>query len=243
MGLFEIIFKVRHDCPFGNLSIRFPSMKMFVWCNSEHDVIEIVADTLDYENIRRELDNTGIIAELTDEGKVHLITKKCTCSLDYSVACNIDKFNLLQIFPDIIQNGWVFYRVIAFKHIDVKRFFDSVEKKGLVAEVLRKVPFDGFIASSLTLTADALFSNLTEKQIDALLGAYSHGYYRLPRKSDVKKIASKRRVPRTTFEEHLRKAENKIIAGLVPYLQLFNQAHQTSKKKLVGKPGLTNRNP
>lgn len=39
------------------------------------------------------------------------------------------------------------------------------------SEILRKVDFDGFIASSLTLTADALFSDLTEKQMDALLTA------------------------------------------------------------------------
>ncbi len=48
-----------------------------------------------------------------------------------------------------------------------------LEAKGFVFDVVRKVPFDGFIASSLTLTADALLSNLTEKQTDALLTAYS----------------------------------------------------------------------
>jgi len=47
------------------------------------------------------------------------------------------------------------------------------------------------MASSLTLTADAPFSDLAEKQMDALLTAYSHGYYRLPRKTDVKTILSR----------------------------------------------------
>lgn len=232
MELFEITFKVRHDCPFGNLSTKFPSMKMFIWCNSEHEVIEIVADSLDYKLIKRELGNIGIIAELTDEGNVHLITKECTCTLDNSVTRNIDKFNLLQIFPVNIQNGWEFYRIIAFKHSEIKQLFDSLDGRGFVVEVLRKIPFDGFIASSLTLTADALFSDLTEKQIDALLGAFSHGYYKLPRRADVKTIANKKRVPRTTFEEHLRKAENKLIAGLVPYLQLFRHTSTESKKRI-----------
>lgn len=57
------------------------------------------------------------------------------------------------------------------------------------SEILRKVDFDGFIASSLTLTADALFSDLTEKQMDALLTAYSNGYYSLPRKANVQDIS------------------------------------------------------
>lgn len=206
-------------------------MKMFIWCNSRHDIIEIVSDPLDYKKIREELGNK-IMAELTDREKVHLIAKKCSCLLDYSVTYNIEKFNLLQIYPDVIQNGWEFYRVIAFNHDDIKRFFDSLEKKDIEVEVLRKVPLDGFIASSLTLTADALFSDLTEKQINALLEAYSHGYYALPRKADVKTIANKKRVPRTTFEEHLRKAENKLITSLVPYIQLFKQASPEKRERL-----------
>jgi len=226
MTLFEISFRVRHDCPFGNLSARFPSMKMFVWCNTEHEVVEIIADSPDYANIKRELYSAGIIAEITDEGNVHLISKKCGCTLDNSVTRNIDLYHLLQIFPVSIQAGWEHYRVIAFKHSEIKRLFDGLERKGFVIEVLGKVPFDGYIASSLALTADALFSNLTERQMDALLTSYSYGYYRLPRKADVATIANRKRVPRTTFEEHLRKAENKLISGLVPYLQLFRQAFE-----------------
>lgn len=73
----------------------------------------------------------------------------------------------------------------------MKGLLQRLEEKGFVFEVLRKVPFDGFVASSLTLTVDALFSDLTEKQMDAFLTAYSNGYYKLPRKADVTTIASK----------------------------------------------------
>jgi len=124
----------------------------------------------------------------------------------------------------VYEKGWEYYRLIAFRHKDLKRFLERLEERGFVFDVLRKVPFDGFVASSLTLTADALFSDLTEKQMDALLTAYRHGYYRLPRETDVQTIANKRQVPRTTFQEHLKKAENKLVASLVPYVQLFKQA-------------------
>ena len=87
---------------------------------------------------------------------------------------------------------------------------------GWMIKILRKVPFDGFIASSLTISADTLFSNLTERQLDAILTAHRHGYYNLPRDADVQEIAAKKKVPRTTFQEHLKKAENKLVASLVP---------------------------
>jgi len=72
-----------------------------------------------------------------------------------------------------------------------------------------------------------LFSNLTEKQIDALVSAYSNGYFLLPRKADVKEIAFRKQVSRTTFQEHLNKAENKIMSALIPYIKLFSNIPAT----------------
>ena len=234
MTLFEVVFKVTHDCPFGNISRRFPSLKMFVWCNREHEVVEVIVEKLEeYSVVMEEISKIGgIIEEASDRHKVHLITKRCFCTMENSVGKNIDAFNLLHVSPVIYKQGWEYYRAIAFRHEDLKRLLQRLEEKGFVFEILRKVPFDGFIASSLTLTADALFSDLTEKQMDALLTAYMLGYYKLPRKADVKTIARKKRVPRTTFQEHLKKAENKLVASLVPYIQLFKQASPEKRKRL-----------
>ena len=44
MPLSEVVFKVMHDCPFSNISRNFPSLKMFVWCNREHEIVEIVVE-------------------------------------------------------------------------------------------------------------------------------------------------------------------------------------------------------
>jgi hypothetical protein len=175
---------------------------------------------------------SGIIDMLSDRNKVHLVMKSCFCLLENSVTKNIDECNLLHVAPVVYEQGWEYYRVIAFRHEDLEKLLQRLEEKGLMFEILRKVPFDSFIASSLTLTADALFSDLTGKQIDALLTAYRNGYYQLPRKADVKRIAFKERVPRTTFQEHLKKAENKLVAALVPYIKLFNHAPMEKRQKL-----------
>jgi len=234
MPLFEVVFKVTHDCPFGNISRKFPSLKMFVWCNREHEVVEaIVEKPEEYAAVMKETSKMdGLIEETSDGHKIHLITKECFCNLENSIGKNIDTFNLLHVLPVVYEQGWEYYRIIAFKHEDVNGLFRRLDSKGFTYEILRKVPFDGFIASSLTLTADALFSSLTEKQIDALLASFNSGYYNLPRKIPLTLIARKRRVPRTTFEEHLRKAENKLVAGLIPYLQLFKQASIKKRNKL-----------
>jgi predicted DNA binding protein len=235
MPLFEVVFRITHDCPFCNISKKFPSMKMFFWCNNEYDVIEIIAEKPEeYSSVVMELSKISkIVEESSDQHKVHIIMKTCACyTIENSVSKHIDNCTLLHVSPIVYEGGWEYYRIIAFRHKDLEKFCRNLKERGFIFDVLRKIPFDGLIASSLTLTADSLFSDLTEKQMSALLAAFNYGYYKLPRKADVSTIAAKKKVPRTTFQEHLKKAENKLIASLIPYIMLYRQTSEEKRKSL-----------
>ncbi len=234
MTLFEIVFRITHDCPFANISRKYPSLEMCSWCNGEHDVYELhVENGEEYDAIVKEISKLGeLVEESSDQQKAHLIIETCSCTRENSVGKNLQDFDLLHVSPIVYSKGWEYYRIIVFRHEDLKKFLERMEERGFVYEIVRKIPFDGFIASSLTLTADALFSELTDKQMDALLTAHNCGYYLFPRKNDVQSIAAKKRVPRTTFQEHLKKAENKIVASLVPYIQLYRYAPVEKRESL-----------
>ncbi|MDH5733370.1 MAG: helix-turn-helix domain-containing protein [Candidatus Bathyarchaeota archaeon] len=218
------------------MSRRFPSAKIFIWCNRENDVLEvIVKNPEDFPLVVEEIHanpSLGVLEETSDDRRLYLNVKECHCMREDTIVRHIGTLDILNIFPNMIENGWVYHRLIMFRHEDFEELLRRLEKWGWVFKILRKVPFNGFIASSLTLTADALFSDLTGKQIDAMLTAYRHGYYNLPRDSDIQTIAAKTRVPRTTFQEHLKKAENKLVTALVPYIQLFNHAPAEKRKSL-----------
>ena len=62
---------------------------------------------------------------------------------------------------------------------------------------------------------------MTNRRMNALLTAYKYGYYRLPRRITTEKLAELMTITRLTFEEHLRKAENKIMSAMAPYLKLL----------------------
>jgi len=223
MRLSEVVLKVKHDCPFSNIS-KLPDVRVFMWCNRQHEVTEIVtSNSQQSATVMEKLEEIpGHIEKFAEQNKIHLVAN-CLCTADNSIARIVDEFNLLHIQPIIHERGFEYHRLIVFKHEELKKLLERLEEKNLKAEVLRKIPFDGLIASSLTLTAGALSSGLTGKQIGALLAAYKRGYYVLPRKTDLKTIAAKEHVPRTTFEEHLKKAENKLMAKIVPYLQILSQ--------------------
>lgn len=245
MPLFDVALKAtflkthsQDQSIFTDLTRKFPSASVFIWCNRENDVIEIVVrNPEEYPLVMEEIHGLrsrilDVIEEITDDQRLYLNLHRCHCMSHDTIVRHIGKLNILNIFPNMIENGWVYHRLIVFRHKDLEELLTRFEKWGWFYKILRKVPFDGFVASSLTMSADALFSGLTEKQMEAVLTAHRHGYYNLPRAADVKAIAAKEKAPRTTFQEHLTKAENKLMAALVPNIKLFYLASPERKKNL-----------
>ncbi|MFW9833152.1 MAG: helix-turn-helix domain-containing protein [Candidatus Thorarchaeota archaeon] len=235
MPLFEVVFRARYKNPFGLITKDHPSTRIFQWCNDEYDIIELVLQKQeDYGEIRDDFTKSvEIVDEIHNGGNTHVITRMCACGGPGTVQNYLKDPNLLLIPPIAYEEGWEHLRLIAFKHENVKRLLAKLRENGFEVEIIRKKPFDGYIASSLTLTTDALFSGLTDKQVDALLTAYAQGYFRFPRGSDLQTIASKEKISRTTFLEHLKKAENKIITALIPHIQLFRRVPHDRKESMA----------
>jgi predicted DNA binding protein len=234
MALFEVAFRARYENPISNITLNNPSLKIYQWCNDKHDVIELVMHRQeDYHHLRDSISKVfEIVDEIHNGANTHIITRVCACGGPGTVIDYLGDPNLLLIPPIAYESGWEYFRLIAFRHENAKKLLTRLKEDGFEVEILRKSPFDGYIASSLTLTTDALFSGLTEKQIDALLTAYAQGYFRFPRGSDLQTIASRESISRTTFLEHLKKAENKIISALIPHIQLFRQIPQDRREAM-----------
>ena len=235
MPLFEVVFRAKYANPLCEITKDRPSVKIFQWCNDEHDVMELIMQKQeDYNKIRDDMTKAvKIVDEIHNGANTHVITKMCSCGGPGTVQSYLNDPGLLLIPPIAYENGWEHIRLIAFRNETVKKLLDELKKDNFDVEIIRKKPFDGYIASSLTLTTDALFSGLTDKQVGALLTAYAQGYFRYPRGADLQTIASKENVSRTTFLEHLKKAENKIITALIPHIELFRRVPQERKDSMA----------
>jgi predicted DNA binding protein len=66
-------------------------------------------------------------------------------------------------------------------------------------------------ALSVTIPLAGFLSDLTEKQLAALQLAIASGYYDSPRRVTTEDLAARVGIARTTFEEHLRKAEQRAL--------------------------------
>ncbi len=133
---------------------------------------------------------------------------------------SVSRHNLLYIPPVSHQAGWEHYRVVCFEARDIRRLFRELGRNGVVEVLSKKTIPDRSVTDSFTVSIGSLFAGLTEKQMDAFLMALDNGYYRIPKRSTLDQIAKFNQIPRTTYEDKVRRAESKIIQAIGPYIRM-----------------------
>jgi len=156
------------------------------------------------------------------EGNLQLIVKTCRCGkIVPNISELIEKNSCLQMQPETYYGGWEEYRVVGFRENDYKRMFEDLSRLGPLQIVQKRVVPEKSIRDAFVISVSSVFSELTGKQVSSLLAALEDGYYQVPKKTTAEEIAMKQKVPRTTFEEHLRKAESKILRAMAPYVRMY----------------------
>jgi predicted DNA binding protein len=224
MSAIEVQVKARIGNEIDILTGKYPSLKIWTWCNFQNDIHEIVSD--DQDELKAALeefkDFYHILEEAEISNSVRLITQKCICSKETTLHDNIQELEILNLMPVYSVGGENYYRFIAFKHEAFAELLKRGEEHGFQLEVLEMMPFNGMVSDNL-IPLNSMIANLTEKQIEAVVAAYNNGYYQTPRSVKVQNIADRIKVPRTTLQEHLNKAENKLISALVPQIILHSR--------------------
>ena len=224
---YEIAFKLQHDCPYTRFSREFPSIVVSHWCNWSKDVIEIAHNNRNEEylkegiqNLTREL-GTKIIRKTQVKSNVQMMIQHCACdNIPPPTLPDIERRNCLELQPATYTGGWEWYRIIAFSSQDIRNLFRDLDKHCTVEVVSRRAISEESVRDTFLLSSATLAGGLTNKQLKALITALDNGYYRFPRSSTAGEIAKRAGLPRTSFTDHLRKAENKVLLAVGPYLRL-----------------------
>jgi len=227
--MFQVTFRIQHDCPYTQFSIKHPDVKVVQWCNNRIHVMEI--DCPDIETFTRiEKDLSDLL--LWKGGKVlkksfldrnlQVILQTCRCSkISPNVSDVVEGNSCLCLSPEVFYGGWEEYKVIGFRENDYKKMFHELGELGPVEILEKRVLPEKSLRDTFAISMSSVFSELTNKQVDSLVAALEHGYYQIPKKATAEEIALKHHTPRTTFEEHLRKAESKILRSIAPYVRLY----------------------
>ena len=162
---------------------------------------------------------------------LQLILKTCCCgNISPNVADVVERNSCLEIPPETYYGGWEEYRVIGFRENDYKRMFQELGQLGPVEILEKRVLPRKSLRDTFAISMSSVFSGLTDKQVNSIVAALEYGYYQIPKKATAEEIALKHHTPRTTFEEHLRKAESKILRSIAPYVRMYaSSAHAVER--------------
>ena len=225
----ELTFRVPHEGLLGDFTRRRPGATVSVWCNWECEVVEVsgggpeAADEL--EALLRER-AAWLERHVLADG-ASLILMPCFGLPHDDVYERIDQHHCLHVPPLRVEDGHEVYTMVAFGDEKARALFASLREEGRKVELVAKRPLEVQpLLNSRAFGPNALFHGLTDRQMEALLLAFRHGHYREPRALTAAAIAESVGLSRSTFEEHLRKAENRLVANLAPYLEMYAKARR-----------------
>ena len=121
--------------------------------------------------------------------------------------------NIIFVKPTVNHyDGHEYWEVASWKREELEDFIKSLKSHMNVCEILKMEN------SPLT---DVYFPNVMPKlsthQKTALELAYRNGYYSYPRKVTLEQLAKIAKIGVSTFQEHLRKAELKLLPTIIEY--------------------------
>ena len=228
MTYYELVFKLQHDCPYNDFSRNYPSAVISHWCNWSRDVLEFAyRDLQEDSSIQKSIQDmtrtigAKVMRRSFARSNLQIVLQRCACDkISPPTLTVIERRNCLELQPAVYAKGWEWYRVIAFSERDIKSLFKDLEDTCNVTVISRRAIRDESVRDTYLISAASIFGTLTNKQAKALITALDNGYYRMPRGATAGEIAERMGLPRTSFADHLRKGENKVLQAMGVYLRL-----------------------
>lgn len=217
----EATFRVEGRGAFADLT-RDIDARIELWCNDHCDLLRVRGDT---DNALRESigELTGVRDSMAEGGEEVIVTEDCLERHEGTmVETYISRHDCLLLPPLNYEQGYKTCRVLALKPGNLTGVYRdlvahttvTVESKREVGESLQHPP---------QFTVGTEMPTLSPRQREVLLRAHELGYYEIPRETTTAEIAATVGVQRRTAEQHLRRAENKLIETCVDFFAAIDQ--------------------
>lgn len=222
MPFFETRVRVQHPCPFCDLTVRFPDAHMALWCNFAGEVLHVEAtDAPQRESIRQAVaERLGLEGLFEEEGNAFTVTRTCKCDRSKAISAVAERLGLWILQPITMHGGWETYRFISTGPEEIRQFLEQARGLGTVEVVSHRQRARLDEVHNVDFYPAHLFDGLTERQMRAVMLAHEHGLLNVPSEASLEEVAAHEGLSRSTFGEHLRKAQQRLVANAYPYMKL-----------------------
>lgn len=155
----------------------------------------------------KELKKDKRIEQLDIHGDLTIeLVKKSKSELDLEVYDSFYNPEIIFVKPAFVdEDGWEYYEIGSWNRKAIEKIIGAV-KKNYESKLLKFINTKNY-----DLYLPKILPDLSIKQKEAISLAIKEGYYEFPKKTELKKLAEISKISFSTFREHLKKAENKLI--------------------------------
>lgn len=226
MPFLETRVRVQHVCPYCDFSAAFPRAEMALWTNTQSDVFHVTAASpTELQQLLRTMQETLGTREIVLDGLSALVvTHQARWNSPPSIPNLADRRGLWVMPPTLYFGGSETYRVISPTSAALRRFIADVKKVGEVQLLSHRARDQLDVVRSLGTIPVHLFEGLTDRQVHVMVRALEGGLFELPTTMKMDRVAAREGLSRSTFGEHLRKAEAQLLRNSYPFLKLRDES-------------------
>ena len=209
-------FVIKHDCILGNRCEKFKVILQGSNPSVYREKGKVVSSSMHY--MSGDLENINqFVKDLAKDKRVINLERKGDMFflLEKSEEKVVQFYNPKILFtkPVVIdKRGYETWEIASWQRKEIENFLYKVEKrfKNYKLFKFREIKIDNVFFPRL-------MPNLTALQKQAIELAIQHGYYKTPRKIDLRKLAKLMNISLSTYQQHLRAAEEKLIPNILYY--------------------------
>ncbi len=219
---------VDHDCPFSRPVAGGANARVTHLCHrGKEAILEVHAgDGAELTKLVSEYARIGgrVLYEEQDRTAALVGFRACACCGSGKVIPSLEGRGYLYLPPSSYSSEGESYQfLVQDGQLDPRlrdRLPPEVEVRRVGTKPLVNLEFEG----GFLVPVGVFLRELTDRQRQAIVTAVVRGYYRIPRAVKTEELARSFEVSRPAFEALLRKAENKLVAALFPYLAVQSPA-------------------
>jgi predicted DNA binding protein len=205
--------RVHHPCPYCDISTEFPRTLLLLWCDNRRDIFLVSApDETELRRVTAALRESLHASSLVVDGREALvIVPDFEWADPPSVTGLARRTGVWVLHPVVYFDGKESYRFLAPTRARLNRLIARARRLGEV-EIL-SLSDRGNLGSVRDIPAAAVhfFEGLTERQSRCLVAAYEGGLFDVPARTKWSEVARREGLSRSTFGEHLRKAQHRLL--------------------------------
>jgi predicted DNA binding protein len=217
--MYEATFELKGDGLVTDLAREYDAA-IQLWCNDHCDLLYVRSESLDgFLNDLTEA--VGVEESIREGDQLVAVTTDCLRSKERTlIESYIAEHGCLSLPPLMYEGRIKRSKVLALDAANLTAMYDDLRSQTSVT-VCAKREIQSLQPELPVLGLDDLLPQLSSRQFEVFRTADEFGYYEIPRRTTTEEIGEHLGIDRRTVEDHLRRAENKIVAALAEHFTLL----------------------